>query len=460
LTRVAGEIATLLGGPQSPKFKSWLKDSIGKLSVKRRELFGPLRKLGPLYLTTNYDSLLEDGLGGPALTWREPEQAQQAVLGDNYGVVHVHGYWEVPESLVLGPESYDEVANDAFTQAMLRHLVFSKCLLFIGVGAGLSDRNFTQLRDWMRPWTAHSCYAHFRLVRNCEMTAANSTDRNDDPRIIGLAYGDDYGDLPSFLDDLTKHCAGPIPRPQQTRWRTLEWLQVPMLSTSSNQLRFALNELAMSAVKAYGTSTPTEFAVLYRVTSKLPEGAETPTPLIELRCHKVHFLAILKERLNRFYSGYCEIKERGGSRDELVRFLDELNTSDFDKFGTWKQTTNFSPDSGYRTMTLTIDPESKTVSVRTDANDSLSPSAYATHVKTTSDVLRFTAAGLRAVFATIDFDSVIENPDVIDILVDILDKVGIDFNALRFNAEDDEQWAYMNTRFKKEIGELFGGDEP
>jgi SIR2-like protein len=457
MTHAAGEIVELFGGPSTEAFKAWLTHSVGKLSPKRRDLFPPLEKLGPIYLTTNYDGLIEHGLGGPALTWRDREKVQQVIRGDNYGVIHVHGYWEDPESLVLGPTSYEAVANDPFTQAMLRHLVFGKSLLFIGFGAGLHDRNFTQLRDWMRPWTEHSCYAHFRLVRHSELEAITN-DHASDPRIVPIPYGEAFDDLPTFLQMITEELPKPLTRPSRpVRWRMLEDLKFPLLSLSSAQFDFFLRELGFCAMHTFGISSKTEFAILYRLRIMDRLGMQVPT--FELLCHKADFLINLRDRMNRFFGGLEEIRQHGGLRAEKERFVEAFRAPDVKLGRDWKTAFDFVPVEEFRTVTLTLDPDNRKYSLRTDANDSLSLSDYSTQCKTTSDALRFLAACLNQEYAVMNLDPLLENPKCIDMLVDVLDKVGIDLNAFRINADDDEEWTYVNVPFKKETGEFYSPED-
>jgi hypothetical protein len=452
LTKAAGEIESLLGGAKAPAFRDWLKDSVGKLAVRSSGFFDPLAKLGPLYLTTNYDGLLEAGLGGPALTWLDRDRVQQVVLGDNYGIIHVHGYWECPESLVLGPESYEAVTNDPFTQAMLRHLVFGKSLLFIGFGAGLQDRNFSQLRDWMRQWTEHSCYAHFRLVRASELETVRTT-HADDSRIIPLVYGDNHSELPYFLSSLTKSL--PSTAAKKVRWRQLEDFRFALLSNSQAQWDFFVRELALAALHAIGPTTRVQFSVLYKFSLENRSGQDFP--VVDLFCHRVAYLACLRERVTKFIEALLMIRQNSGTRAEAERVSIERMKQDAAVAADWSFQSDIEPTPTFRTFTLTVDPAQKRVSIRTDPNASLNILDYAEKGKTTSDALRFIAACLnQGPFAIMEnvFEGVGESPGLIDILVDYLDKVGIDLNAVRINSENEEEWAYVNLRLKTETGEL------
>ena len=453
LTTLAGRLETILGGRASSTFRQWLQETTGQLRVKHREFFEPLEKLGPLYLTTNYDSLLEQALGGPALTWLDREQVHQVILGDNYGIIHVHGYWESPQSLVLGPESYESVSKDPFTQAMLRHLIFGKALLFIGFGAGLQDRNFSQLRDWMREWTRHSCYAHFRLIRASEEEETRRA-HADDVRIVPIVYGDDYADLPVFLESLT--AADSAPAKKSVRWRTLEDFRFALLSNSQAQREFFIRELALAALYTVGTASPAEFAVLYKTGVEVRSGCAFPTN--DLLCHKVAFINCLRERVIAFISELQTIREGPGSPADANRIYAERLKRDAEIAEGWSFRSRLEPAYQFRTFTVAVDPERKEVLISSDENSSLNVLTYKTKGKSTSDALRYIAACLnQSEFAIIEnlFEGLLEAPGLTDIVVDFLDKTGIDLKALRINAADEEKWVYLNVRFKKETGEFF-----
>ena len=52
------------------------------------------------------------------------------VRGDDRRVLHLHGHWEEPESVVLGIRSYETVKNSEHTRAVLRAFAMTKSFLF------------------------------------------------------------------------------------------------------------------------------------------------------------------------------------------------------------------------------------------------------------------------------------------------------------------------------------------
>ena len=103
--------------------------------------------------------------------------------------------------------------------------------------------------------------------------------------------------------------------------------------------------------------------------------------------------------------------------------------------------------------------EARTINLETEQVLSLNPDDYESRVKTTSELLRFLASCFNIEHAAINLDTVAEHPPLIPLLVDILDKTGIDLNGVRFNAANDEEWSYVNNRFGVEVGHYLGRSE-
>ena len=105
LLSAADNITERLGGRIGGEYRRWLRETVGQLRAKDKALIAALRDLGGILATTNYDGLLEEDTDTPPVTWRQRELAQRVIRGDDPGVLHLHGYWQDPESVVLGIRS-------------------------------------------------------------------------------------------------------------------------------------------------------------------------------------------------------------------------------------------------------------------------------------------------------------------------------------------------------------------
>ena len=107
--------------------------------------------------------------------------------GDDRRVLHLHGHWEDPDSVVLGIRSYEAVKNNDYTQAVMRALGMTKSFLFVGCGdEGLADPNFGNFLAWLAAIEAAAEveHRHYRLVRRKDGSEPQG-------RLFPLVYGED-----------------------------------------------------------------------------------------------------------------------------------------------------------------------------------------------------------------------------------------------------------------------------
>src|SRR5712692_1047125 len=122
LLSAAEKITQKLGGRNGGEYSRWLQESVGTLKTERREVLDALHGLGVAVATTNYDSLIEEVTGLPPVTWMDGAEVERGLRGDERGVLHLHGYWRKPESVILGIRSYEQVLSNAHAQTILRAL--------------------------------------------------------------------------------------------------------------------------------------------------------------------------------------------------------------------------------------------------------------------------------------------------------------------------------------------------
>ncbi len=199
-------LTRMLGGRNGGAFRVWLRETAGAFAGEPREsdvltALAAMAAQGAVLATTNYDGLLEAVTGIPAVTWRDPAKVERVIRGDARGILHLHGYWDDPASVVLGTRSYDEVVGDAHARAALQALRMTRTFLFVGHGAGLGDPNWASFLRWTEQVFPGSEYAHYRLVREDEREATQAA-HPPEQRITALSYGRTHAELAPFLRSL------------------------------------------------------------------------------------------------------------------------------------------------------------------------------------------------------------------------------------------------------------------
>jgi hypothetical protein len=175
------------------------------------EAIDQLRRSGALIMTTNYDDLLSEVTGLPPVTVRPPGTLFQVIQGERHGIIHIHGHWSDPGSIVLGNNTYGRVVNDKSLQALLKALWLTRTLVYIGCGSGLDDPNVGALLEWGKEWSDgaatspnHYFIAHRDTTRELESRAERPK------HLIGY---DNHADLPEILRSLIpKVRSGPFTR--------------------------------------------------------------------------------------------------------------------------------------------------------------------------------------------------------------------------------------------------------
>lgn len=182
--------------------RGWLKNSVGALKVADHSVVEAISVLPGVLATLNYDSIIEDVTGRRTITWLQSDEVEE-VLNGRYDdtVLHLHGWYREPESVVLGSTSYLSVKEHPHAKAVLQHFTIGRTLLFIGCGATFEDPNFAQLIRWAKEAIADVSPRHFVLCRTSEIGNLQA-DLASAPWLQPLSYGDAYEDLAPFLRSL------------------------------------------------------------------------------------------------------------------------------------------------------------------------------------------------------------------------------------------------------------------
>lgn len=209
LLETASAVEELLGAPNHGEFRRWLRETVGTFEANLRDdsvlkALTAHQRRGALLATTNYDLLLEHVTGLDAVTWRDVADVDGVLRGTDTRILHLHGAWRWPDTVVLGIKSYGDVAHDSYAQTVLTALRTDRTFVFVGCGAGLRDPNLGAFLRWTAEVFAGAETRHFRLCRDSEVEAVRA-EHPDGQRIFPLAYGPNHADLAPFLRSLLPH---------------------------------------------------------------------------------------------------------------------------------------------------------------------------------------------------------------------------------------------------------------
>ncbi len=191
------------------EFAGWLREHFENLSCDNPAVIDAIVNLDLPIITTNYDDLIARRSGLRYVTWLEQRKVGNMARNDDRRVLHLHGHWDHPETIVLGVRSYEAILSDDFAQTVMMSLGVMKSLLFIGCGDdGLNDPNFGNFLTWLKEFEKKAGveHRHFRLVRD-------SDSREPVGRLFPVPYGKDFSNLPEYLQRLCPVPAIPVPVP-------------------------------------------------------------------------------------------------------------------------------------------------------------------------------------------------------------------------------------------------------
>ena len=201
MVSAAEKISRKLQAPNGGEFTRWLSETVGALQVRDPAVLEALRDLQVPLATTNYDGLLERVTQCPTVTWRDQAKVFRVLRGEVQAILHLHGHWDEPDSVVLGIRAYETVRKDAHAEAVIRALAMTQSLLFVGCGDGLSDPNFEPFRSWLREVNSGNQARHYRLALAKEVAAIHKKHQPEE-RILVLPYGEKHTELAGFLRSL------------------------------------------------------------------------------------------------------------------------------------------------------------------------------------------------------------------------------------------------------------------
>lgn len=202
LVSAADSLSLKMQSKSDGVFRGWLKDTIGMLTVADRTLLDAIAAFPGVLATLNYDHLFEDATGRTAVTWLETDDVQDVLRGGSQrAVVHLHGSYRRPESVVLGLRSYLAVKDHPHARAVLELFTLDRTLLFVGCGNTFEDPNFTRFIEWAGHALRDVSPRHYLLCRASEIDAFRKQ-LADAPWLQLLDYGATHPHLVPFLNGL------------------------------------------------------------------------------------------------------------------------------------------------------------------------------------------------------------------------------------------------------------------
>ncbi|MCB9762000.1 MAG: SUMF1/EgtB/PvdO family nonheme iron enzyme [Alphaproteobacteria bacterium] len=181
------------------EMKRWLRETFEPLTPPAA--LSALAQLDVLIATVTPDGLLARALGLPAVPWTKTSEVERLLRGQARGVLHLHGHWSEPDSLLLGRADLARLHHDPAADALLKALRTTHTFVLVGFDDALSDGALRRLLAWSGQLFAGSETRHYRLVR-ADRVEALRAEHSEGQRFVVLPYGEREEELLPLLQRL------------------------------------------------------------------------------------------------------------------------------------------------------------------------------------------------------------------------------------------------------------------
>lgn len=201
MIKVVGDV--LKAAKSDDIYDTWMKESFEVHNISNLSLAETLKKLlltQDVFVTTNYDRLLEKATGLTSLSYAEPDDAF-AMLDHRVSrsVLHIHGIYDSArgiDNIIADEEQYKAICDDKGAQ-FIQHILSTRTLIFVGCGKTTEDVNIAQFIRFAKEWLNMDRTYYF--LHNSNQVFDGMPDN-----IKLISYGDEYDDLPAFLEDIAQ----------------------------------------------------------------------------------------------------------------------------------------------------------------------------------------------------------------------------------------------------------------
>jgi hypothetical protein len=190
--------------------RKWLESSLGRLKLQSPELVEALKTISPVLATLNYEDLIEQGTSYPSVDWRQYDVIARVIRRElEPHVIHLHGFWKEPESIVADHYSYRDLCKNIPAQNFMTELFVYHRLLFVGCRGTFEDPNFSGVINYICTNYPDCTHKHYVLCQSCDLPVFKKLLKGT-KMLEPLSYGNKYDDLLEFLQRLGKQSGATV----------------------------------------------------------------------------------------------------------------------------------------------------------------------------------------------------------------------------------------------------------
>ncbi len=184
-------------------YDEWMQLSFETNALENDTLSLTLKKLlitQDIFATTNYDRLLEQATGLESYTYGDAAEVFKMIEERKSShVLHLHGMYDSRmgiDNIIASKKQYESIVDNEGAQ-FIQNVLGTRTLVFVGCGQTAEDVNISKFITF-----AHSKLNldvdYYFLIK--EGAVINGLPEN----VHLIPYGDDFSDLPAFLEDIAQ----------------------------------------------------------------------------------------------------------------------------------------------------------------------------------------------------------------------------------------------------------------
>lgn len=181
----------------------WMQTAFESNIIINSRLAATLQKLvraQTVFATTNYDLLLEEATGLSAISYENPDIAFSML--DKHlstSVIHIHGIYDSAhgvDNIIADNQQYATIVADQGAQ-FIQGVLGTRTLVFVGCGQTTEDANISRFIEFANK--------HLKMDQQYFFLQNSKKPIEGLPaNIVPVSYGDDYDDLPLFLEEIAQ----------------------------------------------------------------------------------------------------------------------------------------------------------------------------------------------------------------------------------------------------------------
>lgn len=198
---VVGKLISAAKGDGS--YAHWMHNAFERNKIVNVQLTETLQKLvraQTVFTTTNYDRLLEEATGLNAISYENPDKAFSMLDKRlSTSVIHIHGIYDSVrgvDNIIADNQQYANIIDNQGAQ-FIQGVLGTRTLVFVGCGKTTEDANISRFIQFANRHLKMD-QQYFFLQNSKKPVEGLPTN------ILPVSYGDDYDDLPLFLEDIAQ----------------------------------------------------------------------------------------------------------------------------------------------------------------------------------------------------------------------------------------------------------------